>query len=242
MSNPFFKFKQFTINHDRCAMKVTTDACLFGAWCAEEIRSRKNEKRSIRLLDIGTGTGLLSLLVAQKNDCLIDAIEIHKDAAQQAAENIASSPWRKNIRIHHQDVLKLSLTQPYDVIISNPPFYEREIISSDKLKNQAHHSDGIKLSELVSIIKKHLSPDGEFYLLLPFKRSKEAVNILKKENLFIQKQIVVSPSVGLSPSRLMIKGSLQPSVIKEDQIFITDEQKQYTHEFIFLLKDYYLHL
>ena len=242
MSNPFFKFKQFTINHDRCAMKVTTDACLFGAWCAEEIRSRKNEKISLRLLDIGTGTGLLSLLVAQKNDCLIDAIEIHKDAAQQAAENIASSPWARNIRIHHQDVSKLSPDRTYNVIISNPPFYEREIISSDKLKNQAHHSDGIKLSELVSIIKKHLPPDGEFYLLLPFKRSKEAVNILKKENLFIQKQIVVSPSVGLSPSRLMIKGSLQPAVIKEKKIFITSEQKQYTHEFIFLLKDYYLHL
>ena len=242
MSNPYFQFKQFIIYHDRCAMKVTTDACLFGAWCAKEIQDRKYEKRSIRLMDIGTGTGLLSLLVAQKNNCLIDAIEIDKDTAEQATENIASSPWGKNISVHHQDVLTLSKATTYDVIISNPPFYEKEIISSDKLKNQAHHSDGLKLSELVSISKKHLSPEGEFYVLLPFKRKREAGNILKKEKFFIQKQIVISPSVGLPPSRLMIKLGEQPSVIKEEQIFITDKQKQYTEEFIFLLKDYYLHL
>jgi tRNA1Val (adenine37-N6)-methyltransferase len=249
MPNPYFQFKQFTIHHDRCAMKVTTDACLFGAWCAHEIqkakyeiRSTKYEERSTQLLDIGAGTGLLSLMVAQKNDCTIDAVEIEKEAAEQAAENIAASPWKENIRIHHTDILKFQTEQSYDVIISNPPFYEKEIVSADQQKNTAHHSDELKLSELISCIKNHLSATGIFYLLLPFKRTNEALKILSKEGLLVQKQVVVAPSVVHAPFRFLIKGGRQQAMIIEEKFFITDEQKQYTPEFVALLKDYYLYL
>lgn len=249
MPNPYFQFKRFTIHHDRCAMKVTTDASLFGAWCAEEIRSTKyeirrmrDEKQNINLLDIGTGTGLLSLMMAQKNDCTIDAVEIDKEAAQQAAENIAASPWQKNITVHHTDILKFYSEQPYDVIISNPPFYEKEIVSDDHKKNTAHHSNRLKLSEVLHFIKNHLSPTGNFYLLLPIKRKTEALSIINKLGLFLQKKIIVSPSEVHTPFRLLIKGSLQPSVTGEEIFFISNEQEQYTPEFIALLKDYYLHL
>lgn len=223
-------------------MKVTTDACLFGAWCAEEIQSDKLQKANTSLLDIGTGTGLLSLMIAQKNKCTIDAVEIEKEAAQQAIENASASPWKQLIDVHHGDVLNFPGRSFYDIIISNPPFYEREIVSTDNQKNKAHHGDGLKLSELASFINSHLASAGSFYLLLPFKRKSEVEIILKKQGLFIQKRIIVSPSPGSSPLRLMIKGSHEPDAMKEEQIFIANAQKQYTPTFISLLKDYYLYL
>jgi tRNA1Val (adenine37-N6)-methyltransferase len=241
MPNPYFQFKQFTIHHDRCAMKVTTDACVFGAWCAEEIGNEPHEEAK-NILEIGSGSGLLSLMIAQKNNCFIDAIEIDEEAAKQAKENIFLSPWRKNVYLHHADVLNFSFNQSYNIIVSNPPFYENEIESSSKKKSLAHHGDGLKLSALFSLVKNQLAARGNFYLLLPFKRRAEAEKILRKEKLFIQKAIVILQSVKHPPFRIMIKASHTPMHVEEKQISIADDKQQYTLEFISLLKDYYLYL
>src|SRR4051794_23071279 len=104
MPNAWFQFKQFTVCQDRCAMKVTTDSCLFGSWAAAEIRMQTYEKERAFLLDIGTGTGLLSLMIAQQNDLSIDAVEIEMAAAMQARENIDRSPWKDRIRIQKDDI------------------------------------------------------------------------------------------------------------------------------------------
>ena len=242
MPNPYFQFKQFTINHDRCVMKVTTDSCLFGSWCAEEIKKDNNKEEIKKILDIGTGSGLLSLMIAQKNDCFIDAIEMDEAAAQQAKQNIAASAWKDKISVHQINAIRHSYQQLYNAIISNPPFYENELESPDNKKNIAHHGEGLRLSQLMALIKKQLLSDGSFYLLLPYKRKIEIEKIIAKENLFIEKRILVSQSTGHTPFRLMIKGTSVPSVLKEKQIFIRDTQKQYSKEFIYYLKDYYLHL
>src|SRR5215213_7485932 len=110
MPNSFFKFKQFTVHHDRCAMKVTTDACVFGAWSAEEIRHLDPKQ----ILDIGVGSGLLSLMIAQKNEAAIDAVEIDKEAAEQARENIQASPWKDHIHVTNENVLHLDTEKKYD--------------------------------------------------------------------------------------------------------------------------------
>ena len=149
-------------------MKVTTDGCLFGAWCAEEIQNTK--VKSQNALDIGSGTGLLSLLMAQKNAIKIDAIELVKEAAEQATENVASSPWKENINVIQADILEWNTANKYDVIISNPPFYESELRSGKTTKNIAHHDEGLKLDDLFRFIKHHLTNDGIFFLLLPAKR------------------------------------------------------------------------
>jgi tRNA1Val (adenine37-N6)-methyltransferase len=241
MPNSYFQFKQFTVFHDRSAMKVTTDACLFGAWCAYEIQNVKFKKGNF--LDIGTGTGLLSLMVAQKSNAIIDAVEIDTDAAEQAAENIGSSPWKENINVIKQDIVSFNPQKKYDCIISNPPFYENELASQKQEKNLAHHSSHLSLSQLLNTIKNLLNDDGAFFLLLPYKRIIEIEKLLNQHKLFIRKKLIVQQSTLHQPFRVMLMG------IKEDlgqasvsTISIWNENRQYTQQFISLLKDYYLFL
>ena len=240
MANSFFQFKQFTIQQDRCAMKVTTDACLFGAWAAEKVGNSKSEISKI--LDIGTGTGLLSLMLAQKINVPIDAIEIDKDAFEQAKENIFASPWAERINIFHADAKEFIFPGKYDVVISNPPFYENELKSDDIKKNIAHH-EGITLNELLSAIKKNLSADGEFYLLLPYKRNTEMEKLIALKELSVAQKTLVRQSVNHDYFRIMISGRHKQSEEKiiMGEISIWNDQQQYTNEFIKLLRDYYLY-
>ncbi len=220
-------------------MKVTTDACLFGAWCANQI---KNEKLKINsVLDIGTGTGLLSLMIAQKNNACIDAVEIDALTAEQAVANVASSPFKDQIKIINTDILDFD-QKGYDVIISNPPFYENELESPSKEKNRAHHGHKLVWEELFNIINKKLTDTGKFYLLLPYKRKDDLETLLVKEKLFANSIVLVSQSVQHSVFRIMLQGSKQKTKTIIDTIAICDEQKRYTVEFIDLLKEYYLYL
>lgn len=241
MANPYFQFKQFTIHHDRCAMKVTTDSCFFGAWAAKKIESEGLEIQN--LLDIGAGTGLLSLMIAQKNEAEIDAVEIDEETSQQANENVEASPWENRIHIFNKDILSFQPDKKYDCIISNPPFYQNELTSEIKKKNIAHHSDQLTISEVLDFIKAHLKADGLFFLLLPFKRKKEIENLLLENELFAVNTVVLYQSVKHPPFRVLIKGSknkILPS--QTETISIWDENQQYTKAFADLLKDYYLYL
>lgn len=224
-------------------MKVTTDACLFGAWVAEEI---KNEELIINnCLDIGAGTGLLSLMNAQENpEMKIDAIEIDKDAAEQAKINVSSSSWKDQINIVNGDVKGYSFEKEFDVIISNPPFYEKEIRSSTDSKNIAHHSDELKLGELLEIVKNNLAANGAFFLLLPYKRNEEIKKLFRDHQLHVSKMIFVRQSVKHDYFRIFIKGSLNggEKETEFDELSIWDDKQQYTNEFVNLLKDYYLYL
>jgi tRNA1Val (adenine37-N6)-methyltransferase len=244
MPNSYFQFKQFIIHQDQCAMKVTTDACLFGAWIAQEVKSEKIKVKNV--LDAGTGTGLLSLMFAQKNHSLtIEAIEIDEETYKQAKENVAISPFAQNINVIHGNVKTFSFLKKYDLIISNPPFYENEIRSSNERRNIAHHNSGLLLDELLGIIKKNLSFSGRFYLLLPFKRSEEIKTALFKQDLFVSKIVFIRQSTNHDYFRLMIKGKSKKHDQDEtiiDEISIWNDQQQYTKDFTGLLKDYYLYL
>ncbi|HMK27010.1 MAG TPA: methyltransferase [Chitinophagaceae bacterium] len=266
MSNSYFQFKQFIIRQDRCAMKVTTDASLFGAWVAERVRSRESIGRhrladgdagagsqfskTKTVLDIGTGTGLLSLMIAQKNELAIDALEIDQDSFEQATENIAASSWSGSIKIFHADARKFIFPSQYDIIISNPPFYEKELKGDDIKKNIAHHDEGLLLPELLSIIRENLEPGGTFYLLLPYKRNEEIKKLLTESELAIRQLVFVRQSTKHDFFRIMLEGKLYTQKNAEiliDEISIMDispagTQNQYNPAFVSLLKNYYLHL
>jgi tRNA1Val (adenine37-N6)-methyltransferase len=244
MSNPYFQFKQFTIHQDRCAMKVTTDSCLFGAWVAGKV---KNEKIKVKnVLDIGTGTGLLSLIFAQQNpNREIDAIEIDQDAFEQAKENIKASPFANNINAIHGDARKYSFEKKYDCIISNPPFYEDELKSELANKNVAHHGDELHLIELFEIIRSNLKADGKFFLLLPYKRQNDVVKLLAGFQFQLEEILLVRQSANHNYFRMMVCGTMQQKKNTSTitlEISIWNEKQQYTEEFVKLLKDYYLYL
>jgi tRNA1Val (adenine37-N6)-methyltransferase len=225
-------------------MKVTTDACLFGAWVANEVKSEKVKVKNV--LDIGTGTGLLSLMYAQKSaNIFIDAIEIEKETYEQAKENITASPFADSINLIHGDTKTFSFTKKYDLIISNPPFYEKELRSVDQKKNIALHNSGLSLEELLSVIKSNLSVGGIFYLLLPYKRNEEIKKVLFEKDLSILKIIFVKQSTNHDYFRIILTGKLKDENEIEtiiDEISIWDDRQQYTEEFKELLKDYYLYL
>ena len=225
-------------------MKVTTDACLFGAWVAQDVQCGKDHVKNV--LDVGTGTGLLTLMLAQKNaSAIIDAIEIDKESYEQAKENIAISPFADHIHVINGDAKAFSSPKKYDLLISNPPFYEKELTSTDPKKNIAHHHSGLLLEEVLSVIKTNLSAEGIFYLLLPFKRSEEIKKILFRENLSVSKIVFIRQSTKHDYFRIMISGKLSNTKDSEtviDEISIWDDQQQYTRDFVDLLRDYYLNL
>ncbi len=243
MANSYFQFKHFVIQQDRCAMKVTTDGCLFGAWVAQRMQGNRLIVDSV--LDIGAGTGLLSLMVAQQSSAKIDAIEIDNDAFEQAKENIANSPWQSRINLIHGDARDLPESQQYDVIISNPPFYQNELKSENDKKNRAHHDEGLLLDDLLTIVQANLKPGGEFYLLLPYKRNEELEKAFVKKRLVISDATMVRQSTQHNFFRILLTGKHSENnkeTFITSEIAIKNEKQEYTPAFIKLLKDYYLYL
>jgi tRNA1Val (adenine37-N6)-methyltransferase len=244
MANNYFLFKEFTILQEKAAMKVTTDACLFGAWAANKLAEK--DQTDLQILDIGTGTGLLSLMLIQKTtSALIDAIEIDRNAYEQAIENVMDSRWKEKIQVFHADIKSFESEKKYDIIISNPPFYENELKAVNLKKNLAHHNDGLLLSEIVELIKKFLAPGGQFYLLFPYKRYEELKKLLTVHYFQLDDLSLVKQTVSHDYFRIMLCGSLPPSIPFEtacNEISIKDKDDNYTPAFIKLLKDYYLYL
>ncbi|MBA2746762.1 MAG: methyltransferase [Flavisolibacter sp.] len=238
MGNTYFKFKQFTIHQERSAMKVTTDACLFGAWVASQLEDVQGKK----LLDIGAGTGLISLMIAQKYNCKIDAVEIDAAAALEAKKNIDETIWMDRIELHHQNILQFHHEYCYNFIVSNPPFYENELQSGRDEKDKAHHSKELKLVDVFQYIKKNLEPTGLFFLLLPYKRKNEIISQLAAAELFMHRCINIHHSNKHQPTRILVKGGHQYQEIVQEDFYIRKEDGSYTEAFKALLRDYYLEL
>jgi tRNA1Val (adenine37-N6)-methyltransferase len=220
-------------------MKVCTDSCLFGAWIAEQSKEKANE----RVLDIGGGTGLLSLMYAQKSDSKIDAIEIDIDTATQAKENINASPWKNKINVINQSLLNFRPAHLYDFIFSNPPFFEDDLMSANEQKNTAKHNTSLTLKDLISFISKHLKSDGAGALLIPYHRLEHLKVLLINCDFHINHLTIVKQTDNHSYFRTMVIFSRkQYNEYVSKEIVIKDSNGNYTADFIELLKEYYLKL
>ena len=236
MANDFFKFKQFTIRQDRCAMKVTTLACIQGAWLPD-IKPK-------HILDIGAGTGLLSLMAAQKYECKIDAVEIEQDAFSQLKENSLQSPWGNRINCHHDDIINFARhnSSKYDLIISNPPFYKNQLKSSKAKINHARHEVGLTIEELIDASSRLISDSGKISILLPPIETTRLTEYCKRNSLFFSNQLVISDSEKKEPKAIVTILSKIPSNPIIRKFIIKNDNGTYSSEFISLLDAYYLYL
>lgn len=240
MPNNYFQFKQFTVRQENCAMKVCTDACLFGAWAAENIMHNVGN-----ILDIGTGSGLLSLMLAQKNPAAkIDAIEIDEPAAMQAAANFETSPWKERLPVFNTSIQHFSesANQQYDFIICNPPFFENDLKSINKERNLALHSEALSLEELLLSIGLNLKDDGSFAVLLPYHRTKYFEALAASKGFYCAEKVLAKQTPKHDYFRSMLHFVRTETAMVEKEIIIKNEHNEYTPVFVDLLKDYYLNL
>ena len=242
MANNYFQFKQFLIHQRYAAMKVTTDACLFGAWAASKIEHGEWGSIHKTVLDIGTGTGLLTLMLAQKNpSALIDAVEIEVEAAKEAADNLGKSVWQDRTKVINEDILSYKSNEQYDFIITNPPFFDNDLKSDSNQRNLAMHSEALSLDDLLVSIKRLLKADGQFAILLPTHRFIEFEKKALAEEFHLKEKVLVKQTPKHTGFRSMLLFGFEKVVTLEKQLIIK-ENEAYTVDFIALLKDYYLYL
>ena len=235
--NTFFQFKQFRIDQGQTAMKVTTEGCLFGAWVASQVQNAKS------VLDIGSGTGLLSLMLAQKlQDAQIHGVELNEDAAPQADQNFKESPWGERLFIHQQKIQEFQDTQKFDLIISNPPFFKQSLNSPDANVNLARHDDSMSQQDLIKAIKLNLNQEGLAFILYPEREANSFRQDAIAEGLFPVKELVVFNSSGSKVLRTIIAYAKQEGSLEKSVLVIKDVEGNYTPDFVKLLKEYYLYL
>ena len=217
-------------------MKVSTLACIQGAWLPDICPQK--------ILDIGAGTGVLSLMAAQRYRGLIDAVEIEQDAYAQLKENIAQSPWSKRINCYHADIRNFAKhnSKKYDVILCNPPFFENQLRSQDPKINKAKHDTGLILKDLIKAAFTLLTDEGKMSILLPPAESQRLIDHCLEKPLFLSDQLVISDTTGKAPNGVITILSKSATKLRVKKMYIKTKNGRYSKRFIHLLKDYYLNI
>jgi tRNA1Val (adenine37-N6)-methyltransferase len=240
MHNPFFRFKQFIVHQERCAMKVGTDSVLLGAWT--------DTKDVKRILDIGTGTGLLALMMAQRSDAVITGIDIDPAAVEQAGENALISPWSSRLQfksISFQEYVKKlkqeQLFQPFDLLISNPPFHPEDIKPGSHQRRLARHSDELSVQEILSMGSEILAPHGRIALVIPAKIYRQILDCATKAGLNSIRSLIVRPTSPKPVHRYLLEFGFGTRTDDPQELIIEmNERHEYSPEYREMTKDFYL--
>ncbi|PHM69247.1 tRNA1(Val) (adenine(37)-N6)-methyltransferase [Xenorhabdus sp. KJ12.1] len=232
-----FTFKQFFVGHDKCAMKVGTDGVLLGTWAP--VDNRKN------CLDIGCGSGLIALMIAQRsgNDTAIDAVELDEDAAMQAIENIAQSPWPDRIRVYRQDIHDFAVRSEirYDLIVSNPPYFEPAIACRNEARNQARYTEALTHQGLLDCVEQLITPNGLFCVVLPYGIGELFEKMAIECGWFPHYRLNIRDRLDKPLHRLLLGLSRQRQEIQVSELMIRAADGTYSNEFQQLVKDFYLY-
>lgn len=231
-----FKFKKFQVNQDKCAMKIGTDGVLLGAWT-----SLKNNPFSI--LDIGAGTGILSLMLAQRSKAeLIEAIEIDDNAYEQCAENFDNSVWNDRLTCYHASLLEFvkEIEDNYDLIVCNPPFYTEDYKTENDARDLARFNDAMPFDHLIYAVANLLSENGLFTIIIPLKEESSFIDLALKNGLFPNKILRVRGNLNSDIKRSLIEFSFKNKTLKTSELTIETSRHKYTEDYIKLTKDFYL--
>lgn len=234
MGNDYFRFKQFTIRHNRCAMKVGTDAVLLGAW---------GVVNGDWILDIGTGTGIIALMAAQRNSqAKVLGIDIVEDAVEQAKENVKDSPFSNRVRIELQDVMLFRCKQRFNAILCNPPFFTEQTLPPDASRILARNNQAMPFARLISKVDELLSEDGTFSLILPTQSAHEIIALCMNHGLYLKERCIVRTSERKPPRRTMLAFSrtLPNQGVKESYLCLTESDGSRSQAYKQLTSEFYL--
>jgi len=233
LANQYFQFKQFIIYQENCAMKVGTDGVLLGALAC--LGDQGN------VLDVGTGTGLLSLMAAQRSSATIDAIDIDAAACTQASENVKNSPWSSRINVMHTSFQEHVLGgKRYTRILTNPPFFSNSLKSDDIQRNLARHDDSLSQRDLLSGVNTLLADDGNFILILPWESNHEFCLEASHYYLYCNKRIIIHPTPQKKPNRIIMEFSHTKGKMLESDLIIREADGNYTNDYKRITSDFYL--
>ncbi len=235
MANPFFKFKQFTIHQAQSAMKVGTDGVLLGAW------SRIEE--SARILDVGTGTGLIALMAAQRSRAIVDAVELDWGAASEAALNVSLSPWSHRVTVYAADFCKFynPVTKPvYDHILSNPPYFMQSLLPPDNVRGQARHTGTLDYETLFEGANRLLLSHGRVSIVSPADLQEHLIFVASLYGFVPTRFAYVSGIAGREPKRLLSEWSRERFPLETTWLSIERRGEGYTPRYVALTRDFYL--
>lgn len=235
MSAPF-QFKEFTIAQDRCAMKIGTDGVLLGAWTSIE----ENPKS---ILDLGTGTGIIALQLAQRSFCdQIDAVEIDTDAYEQCTDNFENSPWADRLFCYHASAQEfaLEIDETYDLIVSNPPFYSEDYKTDSNARDTARFTDALPFEHLIGCVHHLLSETGTFALILPKKEEENFIALATEAGLFPKRICNVKGTPTSEVKRCLLAFTFQKITPKVEALTIEISRHEYTEDYKNLVQDFYL--
>lgn len=235
MNKPF-TFKQFSVNQDRCAMKIGTDGVLLGAWTS----IRHNP---FNVLDIGSGTGILSLMIAQRSKAeQIEAIEIDDDAYEQCSENFENSPWNDRLFCYHASLIEFveEVEDTFDLIICNPPFYSEDYKSENKSRDLARFNDAMPFKHIIYAVDHLLAEDGLFSIIIPKKEENGFIKLASTVGLNTQRILHVKGNPDSDIKRSLIEFSYHETTVNISELIIETSRHNYTQDYIDLTKDFYL--
>lgn len=239
MANNYFQFKEFIVNQDLCGMKVSTDACIQGAWSPMSTTC-------IDILDIGTGTGLLSLMLAQRNSsAIIDAIEIDEFAAKQAEINFQASKWKNRLNLIKGDVRQYYPSKFYDYIICNPPFFINSLKGNLSKRNLARHNISLEFQDIFNVAKRLLKNNGSLSVLLPISEHSIWEKIVTENNWHFSDILFVSPRVGSSTNRVVsicYRTQKKQVATMNSNLIIRNDSNEYYQDFTELMSPFYFNL
>jgi len=234
LENNSFRFKQFVVHHDRATHKVGTDAVLLGAWV--------NTTGVQSALDIGTGSGVIALMVAQRTSSLakIDAVDIEQNNFLQAAENIAGSPWPEKIRVHHATVQEFFPQQKFDLIVSNPPYFVNSLLPVGSQRRKARHTTSLSYNELLTAVKRLLMPSGKFGVILPTSEGDQFQSIAMEFGLYCSRRLAFFSRKQKPQERWLVEFTFTPADPFTETLVLYHEGNKWSDEYKTLTGDFYL--
>lgn len=230
----YFHFKKFSVRHDRSGMKVGTDGALLGAWT--------DVRQATQILDIGTGTGLIALMLAQRasESVTIDAVEIDDQAYADAQENIAASPWHDRINLHHASIQNFNTTTKFDLIVTNPPYFQKSYKPPTAQRETARHTEQLTFDDILNIAEKFLTPNGKLNLVLPFTEGSQFIELAKHKGLHCTRKWTFRTRENKPVERLLLEFNWEKKESDEGEILLYSSGEEWSGGYKEMMREFYL--